>query len=87
MRRPRYETLVDVIGIDPGINGAIAKFNSTKATLNIWDMPILEVNKKKTISPYLVANILKEAAAPVFIEKVAAMPGQGVTSMFTMPAW
>ena len=82
MRRPRYETLVDVIGIDPGINGAIAKFNSTKATLNIWDMPILEVNKKKTISPYLVANILKEAAAPVFIEKVAAMPGQGVTSMF-----
>ena len=47
MRRPRYETLVDVIGIDPGINGAIAKFNSTKATLNIWDMPILEVNKRK----------------------------------------
>jgi crossover junction endodeoxyribonuclease RuvC len=45
-------------------------------------MPILEVNKKKTISPYLVADILKEEAAPVYIEKVAAMPGQGVTSMF-----
>tara|TARA_B100000212_G_scaffold335173_1_gene306797 strand:+ start:1246 stop:1725 length:480 start_codon:yes stop_codon:yes gene_type:complete len=75
-----------VIGIDPGINGAIARYNSSEASaatqLIIWDMPILEVNKKKTISPYLVANILKEAAAPVYIEKVAAMPGQGVTSMF-----
>ena len=75
-----------VIGIDPGINGAIARYNSSEASaatqLIIWDMPILEVNKKKTISPYLVANILKEAAAPVYIEKVAAMPNQGVTSMF-----
>tara|TARA_B100000683_G_scaffold225536_1_gene224146 strand:- start:3110 stop:3589 length:480 start_codon:yes stop_codon:yes gene_type:complete len=75
-----------VIGIDPGINGAIARYNSSETSaatqLIIWDMPILEVNKKKTISPYLVANILKEAAAPVYIEKVAAMPGQGVTSMF-----
>jgi len=74
--------LVDVVGIDPGISGAIARYNPSKATLDVWDMPILEVNKKKTISPYLVANILKEAAAPVYIEKVAAMPGQGVTSMF-----
>ncbi len=75
-----------IIGIDPGISGAIARYNSSETSaatqLIIWDMPILEVNKKKTISPYLVANILKEAAAPVFIEKVAAMPGQGVTSMF-----
>jgi len=77
---------VIVIGIDPGISGAIARYNSSEASaatqLIIWDMPILEVNKKKTISPYLVANILKEAAAPVYIEKVAAMPNQGVTSMF-----
>ena len=77
---------MSVIGIDPGISGAIARYNSSETSaarkLIIWDMPILEVNKKKTISPYLVANILKEAAAPVFIEKVAAMPGQGVTSMF-----
>jgi len=75
-----------VIGVDPGISGAIARYNSSEASaatqLIIWDMPILEVNKKKTISPYLVANILKEAAAPVYIEKVAAMPNQGVTSMF-----
>lgn len=75
-----------VVGIDPGISGAIARYNSSEASaatqLIIWDMPILEVNKKKTISPYLVANILKEAAAPVYIEKVAAMPNQGVTSMF-----
>ena len=75
-----------VVGIDPGISGAIARFNpsdTSKATrLIIWDMPIMEVNKKKTISPQLVVNILKEAKAPVYIEKVAAMPNQGVTSMF-----
>jgi len=73
---------VIVIGIDPGISGAIARFNAKDNSLEIHDMPIMEVNKKKTISPQLVVNILKEAAAPVFIEKVAAMPGQGVTSMF-----
>ena len=43
----------------------------------------MEVNKKKVVSPQLVSDILRQQHAPVYIEKVGAMPGQGVTSMFS----
>lgn len=71
-----------VYGIDPGLNGAIARFDLNEGLLEVFDMPIMEVNKKKQVSPQLVANILNQQDAPVFIEKVGAMPGQGVSSMF-----
>ena len=63
-----------VWGIDPGINGALALFFPEDLGIEIFDMPIMEVKKKKTI--------LKQHEAPVFIENVHAMPNQGVTSMF-----
>ena len=44
-------------------------------------MPIMEVRGKKTGSPQLVKNILSEHHGPVCIERVGAMPGQGVSSM------
>ena len=71
-----------VYGIDPGVSGAIARFNLREGILEVIDMPIMEVNKKKQVSPQLVVDFLSEQIAPVFIEKVGAMPGQGVTSMF-----
>ena len=72
-----------VYGIDPGLSGAIARFDLTEGFLEIHDMPIMEVNKKKSVSPQLVADILRQQHAPVYIEKVGAMPGQGVSSMFS----
>tara|TARA_B110000977_G_scaffold24347_1_gene29635 strand:+ start:2553 stop:3053 length:501 start_codon:yes stop_codon:yes gene_type:complete len=72
-----------VYGIDPGLYGAIARFDLTEGFLEIHDMPIMEVNKKKVVSPQLVSDILRQQHAPVYIEKVGAMPGQGVTSMFS----
>ena len=72
-----------VYGIDPGLSGAIARFDLTEGYLEIHDMPVMEVNKKKVVSPQLVSDILREQHAPVYIEKVGAMPGQGVTSMFS----
>ena len=69
-------------GIDPGINGALAAFHVEEGHLDIHDMPIMEVRGKKTVSPQLVKNILSEHHGPVCIERVGAMPGQGVSSMF-----
>jgi len=71
-----------VWGIDPGLNGALALFSPEDHGIEIFDMPIMEVKKKRTIVPALVADILRQHPAPIFIEQVNAMPNQGVTSMF-----
>ena len=75
-----------VIGIDPGISGAIAVFEGGKL-VNVIDMPTLEVDsgktKKRHISAVSLCNYLTVFSnAHVVIEKVGAMPGQGVSSMF-----
>jgi len=89
-----HEPQVLAWGIDPGITGAIARVFFTdegKPFVRVWDMPTVLVGKKKVISPYLCAEILdmKEwspfqliRGSSVLIERVGAMPGQGVTSMF-----
>jgi crossover junction endodeoxyribonuclease RuvC len=77
-----------VIGIDPGISGAISVFDwNTQSLLEVIDMPTLEVDsgktKKRHISAAFLRNILEGYPdSHVAIEKVGAMPGQGVSSMF-----
>lgn len=71
-----------VYGVDPGVSGAIARLDLLEGLLEVHDMPIMEVNKKKQVNAQLVTNIFAEQHAPVYIEKVGAMPGQGVASMF-----
>ena len=75
-----------VIGIDPGINGAIAMFRDN-VLFTVVDMPTLEVDSGKTKKRHISAVGLRDIlvyypTAHVVIEKVGAMPGQGVTSMF-----
>jgi crossover junction endodeoxyribonuclease RuvC len=78
-----------VIGIDPGISGAIAILKDG-VLHRLIDMPTLELDsgktKKRHISAAGLATILNvfisDADCHVVIEKVGAMPGQGVTSMF-----
>jgi len=69
-------------GIDPGVSGAICCFDYAEGAIDIFDMPIIEVRGKKEVSPVLVRNIIRDLAGPVFIERVGARPGQGVSSMF-----
>lgn len=77
-----------VIGIDPGISGAISVFSSnTHNLLDVFDMPTLEVDSGKTRKRHISAVGLRDILVchptdHVVIEKVGAMPGQGVTSMF-----
>lgn len=68
-----------IIGIDPGKSGGIASINAAgQASGDV--MPIIG----KDIDGHALAGMLT-AAAPdlVIIEKVGAMPKQGVTSTFT----
>ena len=77
-----------IIGIDPGLSGAIAVLEDNKV-LNIFDIPVMsegKKNKKQLNSAFLVSllkqNISKNEEIAVVVEQVNAMPGQGVTSMF-----
>jgi len=77
-----------IIGIDPGISGAISIVENKKI-LEVYDTPTMIDGKKnkRQINSAQVTNIIKERLnkekeVVVVVEQVNAMPGQGVTSMF-----
>ncbi len=77
-----------LIGIDPGLSGAIAILEDKKV-LKLLDMPVMaegKKNKRQLNSAQLVTiineNIKANEEVAVVVEQVNAMPGQGVTSMF-----
>ena len=79
-----------IIGIDPGISGAICFFEEGEIK-DVIDMPVMaegKKNKRQINGPQTYNEILKrinkfqKKDIIVVIEQVSAMPGQGVTSMF-----
>ena len=76
-----------IIGIDPGLSGAIAILENNKV-LNVFDMPVMSEGKKnkRQLNSALLSNLIKEnignTEVAIVVEQVNAMPGQGVTSMF-----
>tara|TARA_B100001248_G_C27391710_1_gene462789 strand:- start:2158 stop:2649 length:492 start_codon:yes stop_codon:yes gene_type:complete len=77
-----------IVGIDPGLSGAIAILEDRKV-LNVYDMPVMAEGKKnkRQINSAQLVNLLREHTkssdeSAVIVEQVNAMPGQGVTSMF-----
>jgi crossover junction endodeoxyribonuclease RuvC len=87
------------IGIDPGLDGAVAALSEGGDVLGIWDAPTLEVNgngktakgnkkKKRLYLPAQMVQILKDLTAKgkarVCLELVHSMPKQGVASQFSL---
>ncbi len=77
-----------IIGIDPGLSGAIAILENKKV-LKIFDIPVMSEGKKnkRQLNSAQLVNIVREninnnEEIAVVVEQVNAMPGQGVTSMF-----
>lgn len=71
------------IGIDPGATGAIVVLDDNGKPMAWTLMPILKVGKTSQVNAAaLRAFLLPHVETHAFFEKVAAMPGQGVTSMF-----
>lgn len=80
-----------IIGIDPGLDGAVAVIHPKGIV--IYDTPIIDVgigkkirrkyNLKEMVS-IISAIKLRDSFTECWIEDVHAMPGQGVTSMFSM---
>jgi len=76
-----------IIGIDVGLNGAIAMLNGESLN-DVVDMPTVTLDRngkaKRQISiPELVAIIDDFKPDEAYCERVFAMSGQGVTSVFS----
>lgn len=74
-----------IFGIDPGFSGGIAEFWPHTGKLFIHDMPVAPGQKgKQELNMRRLFDLLDSGnyRAVVWLEKVGARPGQGVSSMF-----
>jgi len=77
-----------IMGIDPGLSGAIATYDTETGDLMVEDMPTVEIVRNGKSKREISAQLLSEAIAAAyanqaFLERVGAMPGQGVSSTFS----
>jgi len=73
-----------VFGVDPGLTGGMAWFSY--GMVGVAPMPTLTVDGKREIDAMRFVEVLNHTSTRsnvVYIEKVHAMPNQGVSSMFT----
>ena len=84
-----------ILGIDPGLSGAVALVSGDRRSpdlVGVWDMPTLNLASNGKVKNQLDHAALNELLHRIAIlngyvdhavlERVGAMPGQGVTSMF-----
>ncbi len=84
-----------IIGIDPGLTGAIAVLFPEGGLFMVFDMPIMPNGKgkgrvKNKVNCYELAKAIKKmmdegaVISAAYLEKVASMPGQGVAGVFSL---
>lgn len=86
MTRVRLEKKDCILGIDPGMKGALACY-CDDADLWVRDVPTFKDTRGNQIDLYQCVHCLNEAMkiyniTMAYIEQVHAMPKQGVSSMF-----
>ncbi len=76
-----------IIGIDPGLSGAIGIIRTERDLVEVHDMPVMPLSKtKRQVDLFALSRILgknRNANMHVFVEQVHSMPHQGVASCFT----
>jgi len=77
-----------IAGLDPGLGGALALLDAaTGEVIDIFDLPVHQLTRggktKREIDAHQLAAALGgDRIGHCFIERVGAMPGQGVSSSF-----
>lgn len=78
------------LGIDPGLSGALAFYDPRTNQLEVFDMPTYTITsggkQRRRIDLHQLVRTVRIFAPHTehaIIEEVGAMPGQGVTSMFS----
>lgn len=83
-------TISAILGIDPGLTGAIALYMPGQDRLFVGDVPLFELKRngklRREVDVHNLANMLADCAQHkpvVWIEHVSAMPGEGAVGAFT----
>jgi len=74
------------IGVDCGISGAIALLNDNGSFISVHDMPVMAgTGKRQQVNASELAKIFRSMfeGGEAYVERVSAMPKQGVSSMFS----
>lgn len=75
-----------ILGIDPGLHGGIACTSINQTLMQVIPLPTFGKGKtKRELDPYRILEWIDSLDATIklcVLEKVHAMPKQGVTSMF-----
>jgi crossover junction endodeoxyribonuclease RuvC len=77
-----------ILGVDPGLTGALAVFDTLLDILIVEDMPIsaapgANTKRKEVSAAWLTATIRAMAPDEAYVERVHALPKQGVSSVFS----
>lgn len=79
-----------ILGIDPGVSGAMALYDPAEGALEVTDTPVLFRNvgktKRRIIDAYQVARFIDERSseiAVVYIEQVGVRPQEGAVGAFS----
>jgi len=78
-----------VIGIDPGVSGAVAVLmrGPLEPAVHCWDMPTVEVRGKRHVCPHGLRDLLASGHGAnidaVVLEHVQGVQGTGATSAFS----
>jgi len=76
-----------ILGIDPGASGALCCLCTKTNTIEVIDMPTVLIKRGQRmvnqVQPALVVAAIQQLNPDqAIVERVSAMPGQGVSSMF-----
>jgi crossover junction endodeoxyribonuclease RuvC len=81
-----------VVGVDPGLSGALAALDENSRLIKIWDVPSITVKRgkkhRRVIQTAILAGIFREIHAMqvptlIALEFVRSMPNQGIAGAFT----
>lgn len=82
-----------IVGIDPGITGAIGAYDISSGSGAVWDIPTLTLTGKskvkRIVDPRALADIFdaivaRDREVEFVMEAVNSMPGQGVATVFSL---
>ena len=75
---------MNIIGIDPGLSGAVARIKKTNSVY-VSDMPVYLDGKQKHVDAATLSQIIESEGLPdiAILERVHSMPRQGVATTFS----